>query len=265
MVYVIVMLGDFKCCCFFVLVGLICVGFVLSVLVEVEMLFVCNDKVGGSLLREVVVLVMWIEQDIYDVVNIIIIFFDECIEWEQLVDIKDLLCYEVGVLVCFELNWVFGVFCVIGCSGNEGINICGFEGNQVLLQVDGVCLFVSYLSGFYLVGCGDYIDVEVYKCVEILCGLLFIQFGSDGLVGVVSFLIKDLIDLLMLGKLLQVVFKFGYFLVDDSWMIVFFFVYVGDIVEVMLLVSIWCGYESDNMGDNDVFNVICMMFNLQDM
>lgn len=256
--------GVFKRRCLSVFVGLICAGLAPSVLAEAEMLIARNDKVGGSLLSEVVVSATRTEQDVHDVANTVTTISDQRIEREQPADIKDLLRYEAGVSVRSEPNRASGVFRATGRSGNEGINIRGLEGNQVLLQADGVRLPASYSSGPYSAGRGDYIDVEAYKRVEILRGPSSTQFGSDGLAGAVSFLTKDPVDLLTLGRSSQAALKLGYSSVDDSWTTVPSFAYAGDTVEAMLLASIRRGHETDNMGDNDAHNVTRTTPNPQD-
>lgn len=131
-------------------------------------------------LREVVVSATRVGQDVHDVANTISTIDAERIEREMATDIKDLLRYETGVSVRAEPNRASGVFRATGRAGNEGINIRGLEGDQVLLQVDGVRLPATYASGPYSAGRGDYIDVEAYKRVEILRGPASTQFGSDG-------------------------------------------------------------------------------------
>lgn len=238
-----------------VVVGLICAGLTPSAFAEPEALLARNERSGGSLLNEVVVSATRTEQDVHDVANTITSISDERIEKEQAADIKDLLRYEVGVSVRSEPNRASGVFRATGRSGNEGVNIRGLEGNQVLLQVDGVRLPASYASGPYAAGRGDYIDIEAYKRVEILRGPSSTQFGSDGLAGAVSFLTKDPTDLLTLGNPSQASLKLGYSSVDKSWTTVPSFAYAGETVEAMLLASIRRGHETDNMGDNDSSNV----------
>ncbi len=247
--------GVLKRRCLSVFVGLICAGFAPAGLAEPEMLIARNDKTGGGLLTEVVVSATRTEQDVHDVANTITSISDDRIEKEQAADIKDLLRYEAGVSVRSEPNRASGVFRATGRGGNEGINIRGLEGNQVLLQVDGVRLPASYASGPYSAGRGDYIDIEAYKRVEILRGPSSTQFGSDGLAGAVTFLTKDPSDLLTLGKPSQGSLKVGYSSVDNSWTTVPSFAYADDTVEAMLLASIRRGHESDNKGDNDSSNV----------
>jgi len=206
-------------------------------------------------LREVVVSATRVEQDVLEVANTITTLDAETIERQMVIDVKDLLRYEAGVSVRAEPNRASAVFRSTGRSGNEGINIRGLEGDQVLLQVDGVRLPMIYSSGPYAAGRADYIDVEAYKRVEILRGPSSTQFGSDGLSGAVSFITKDPTDLLTLGKPWQGSVKLGYASVDKSWSLVPSYAYAGERVEAMLLASLRRGHETENMGDNHAADI----------
>lgn len=168
-------------------------------------------------LKEVVVSASRIEQDANDVATTVTVISDDDIAKQQPVDIKDLMRFETGISVRVQPNRAFGVFRATGRAGNEGINVRGLEGNQVLLQADGVRLPLGYSSGPFAAGRGDYIDLEAYKRVEILRGPSSTQFGSDGLAGAVSFITKDPEDLLTLGESYQGAIKLGYSSVDNSW------------------------------------------------
>jgi len=216
-------------------------------------------------LKEVVISATRIEQDVDDVANTVTTISDDDIEKQMPADIKDLLRYETGVSVRSQPNRASGVFRVTGRSGNEGINIRGLEGNQVLLQTDGVRLPAVYESGPFAAGRGDYIDMEAYKRVEILRGPSSTQYGSDGLAGAVSFITKDPKDLLTLGKPWQAALKVGYSSVDNSWTTVPSFAYANDVVEAMFLASIRNGDETDNMGSNHAHNITRTAPNPQDI
>ncbi|UCV10200.1 TonB-dependent hemoglobin/transferrin/lactoferrin family receptor [Dechloromonas denitrificans] len=247
-----------------VVISLLCAGLSPNVLAEPAATLARSERPGGLQLADVVVSATRTEQDVHDVANTITSISDKRIEQEQAADIKDMLRYESGVSVRSEPNRASGVFRATGRSGNEGINIRGLEGNQVLLQVDGVRLPASYASGPYAAGRGDYIDIEAYKRVEILRGPSSTQFGSDGLAGAVSFLTKDPGDLLTLGKPSQTALKLAYSTVDNSWTTVPSFAYADETVEAMLLASLRRGHETDNKGDNHASNVTRTVPNPQD-
>lgn len=224
-----------------------------------------NEAAASRIMQEVVVSATRTEQDVNDVAATVTSKTSEDIDREMPTDIKDLLRYETGVSVRSTPNRASAVFRATGRAGNEGINIRGLEGDQVLLQSDGVRLPMIYSSGPYAAGRGDYIDVEAYKRVEILRGPASTQYGSDGLSGAVSFLTKDPQDLLTLGKPWQAALKTTYASVDNSWTTVPSFAYANDVVEAMLLASFRNGRETENMGDNSERNVNRTTPNPQDI
>lgn len=186
------------------------------------------------------------------------------IERSQARDLKSLLDSEPGVSVRQLPARMSAVFSAAGRGGNEGINIRGLEGNQVLLQVDGVRLPMSYESGPFVAGRGDYIDVEAFKRVELLRGPSSASYGSDGLAGAVSFLTKDPADLLTLGKPLQGSLKLGYASANKSWVAVPTVAAREGDWEAMLLASLRRGHETDNQGTNDSRNASATVPNPQD-
>lgn len=179
-------------------------------------------------------------------------------------DLKSLLADEAGVAVRLQPARMSAVFGATGRGGNEGINIRGLEGNQVLLQVDGVRLPLGYDSGPFVAGRGEYIDVEAFKRVELLRGPSSASYGSDGLAGAVSFLTKDPADLLTLGKPWQGSLKIGYGSADDAWEAVPSFALRSGAWEAMLLASVRRGHELDNMGTRDSRNWQATVPNPQD-
>ena len=186
------------------------------------------------------------------------------IERSQARDLKSLLEDEPGVAVRLQPARMSAVFGSTGRGGNEGINVRGLEGNQVMLQVDGVRLPMAYDSGPFVAGRGDYIDVEAFKRVELLRGPSSASYGSDGLAGAVSFLTKDPVDLLTLGRDWQAALKLGYSSADDSWVAVPSFALRQDQWEAMLLASVRRGHELDNQGDRDTRNYSSTVPNPQD-
>ena len=207
------------------------------------------------LMKEVAVSATRSEQDVEDIAATVTTISAERIEREMSTDIANLLRYEAGVSVRAQPNRSSAVFRATGRGGNEGINVRGLEGDQVLLQVDGVRLPSAYSSGPFSAGRGDYIDVEAYKRVEILRGPSSTQFGSDGLSGAVSFVTKDPADLLTLGQPLQGAIKLGYNSLEHSWQTAPSFAFRGEQFEGMVLANFRRGHEAQNMGSNDVANV----------
>ncbi len=173
------------------------------------------------------------------------------IERQQARDLKSLLDDEPGITVRQQPARMSAVFGATGRGGNEGINVRGLEGNQVLLQSDGVRLPMAYSSGPFVAGRGDYIDVEAFKRVELLRGPSSTSYGSDGLAGAVSFVTKDPSDLLTLGRPFQGAVKLGYASVDKSWVAVPTLALREGSFEAMLLASVRRGHEIANQGDVD--------------
>lgn len=218
----------------------------------------------GALLPEVVVSATRVETSEDEVAATVTSITAKEIERRQAADIKDLLQDEAGVSVRSQPNRSSAAFYATGRGGNEGINIRGLEGNQVMLQVDGVRLPMVYASGPFVAGRVDYIDIEAFKRVELLRGPSSTSYGSDGLAGAVSFVTKDPADLLTLGRPTQASFKLGHSTVDRSWTAVpTFAVRAGD-VEGMLLASLRRGHEAETMGDNDARNNTRTVANPQD-
>jgi hemoglobin/transferrin/lactoferrin receptor protein len=235
-------------------VGLICAGVIPTAFAETTTEETETDN-QPTLMQEFVVSATRTEQDVMDVASTITSITDKDIEQKMPSDIKDLLRHEVGVSVRSAPTRASAVFRNTGRAGNEGINIRGLEGDQVLLQTDGVRLPMIYDSGPYAAGRGDYIEVEAFKRAEILRGPASTQYGSDGLSGAVSFMTKDPTDLLTLGKPWQAALKTTYASVDNSWTTVPSFAYADDTVEAMLLASVREGRETENMGKNKSRNV----------
>lgn len=200
-----------------------------------------------------------------DVAATVSVITDQDIARRQAADVHDLVRYEPGVSVRALPNRSSAAFYSTGRGGNEGINIRGLEGNQVMLQVDGVRLPMAYSSGPVFAGRGDYIDVEAFKRVELLRGPSSTSYGSDGLAGAVSFVTKDPADLLTLGQPTQAALKVGQATADRSWSVVPSFAARGEQFEGMVLASLRRGHETANKGDIDVANATRTRPNPQDV
>lgn len=173
------------------------------------------------------------------------------IQRKQAADVKDLLKDQPGLSVRALPNRSSAAFYATGRGGNEGINIRGLEGNQVLLQTDGVRLPMVYASGPHFAGRADTVELEAYKRVEILRGPSSTGYGSDGLAGALSFVTKDPADLLTLGQPTQVAAKLGYASADRSWLLSPSVAHRSEDFEVMLLAAVRRGHATETLGDND--------------
>lgn len=187
------------------------------------------------------------------------------IERKLATDLKNLLRDEAGVAVRYQPNRSSAAFYSTGRGGNEGINVRGLEGNQVLLQTDGVRLPMVYSSGPVFAGRGDYIDVEAFKQVEILRGASSNAYGSDGLSGAVSFVTKDPADLLPRGKSSQAALKLGHATVDKSSSLVPSYAFRADQWEGLVLASLRRGHETDTRGERETRDRTRTVGNPQDI
>lgn len=115
-------------------------------------------------------------------------------------DIKDLFRNQVDLTV----RSAPGRFGLAGAStgraGNEGINIRGLEGNQVLMLVDGIRVPGSFSFGPLATGRADYLALEATQAAEVLRGPASTSFGSDGLAGALSLRTLDPADVLKAGQ-----------------------------------------------------------------
>jgi len=213
-----------------------------------------NEDQNITQLGQMTVSASRIAQDVNDVASTVVVIDAEAMEEQGVTDIKDLMRYEADTSVRFQANRGSTAFYATGRGGNEGINIRGLEGNQVLLQTDGIRLPMSYGSGPFFAGRGDYIDMDAYKTVEILKGASSTMYGSGGLAGTVSFMTKDPEDLLTLGNPYQSSVKFGYASADDSYSITPTFAARVGAFEGMVLGSFKRGHETKTQGENDAPN-----------
>lgn len=166
-------------------------------------------------------------------------------------DIKDALKYEPGVTVRRESYRPSGITGTSGRAGNEGINIRGLEGNQVLLLEDGIALPQSYAFGSGSAGRADYLNTDLYERIEVLRGPTSVLYGSDGLTGAVNFVTTDPADLLSIyNKPSYFSLKSNYDSTDRSFGSTATTAFGGERLQGMLVVSVRHGHETDNMGTN---------------
>ncbi len=131
-------------------------------------------------------------------------------------DIKDLFRNQVDLTV----RSAPGRFGLAGAStgraGNEGINIRGLEGNQVLMLVDGIRVPGSFSFGAVATGRADYLALEATQAAEVLRGPASTSFGSDGLAGALSLRTLDPDDVLKSGQKVGGFVRLAGTQVDDS-------------------------------------------------
>lgn len=194
------------------------------------------------------------DQAVEDVAGSVSVIDEEDIQARMATDVRDLLRHEPGVSVRAQPYRPGAALGATGRGGNEGINIRGMEGNQVLLQTDGVRLPASFAFGPQFAGRADYLEIEGYKRIELLRGPASTLYGSDGLGGAVSFQTKDVDDLLDRDRKSQMRVRAAYTSVDDGWLLSPSFAARGERFEGMILGAFRWQDETENGGGNKAAN-----------
>ncbi|AMO96265.1 tonB-dependent hemoglobin/transferrin/lactoferrin receptor family protein [Collimonas fungivorans] len=177
----------------------------------------------------------------------------ETIDEQQPKDVKDLLRYEPGVTVRRGPYRPSSAAAAGGRGGNEGINIRGLEGNRILLMEDGIRLPSSFSFGPLEAGRGDYMQMDMYKRVEILRGPASAMYGSDGLTGAVNFITKDPSDFLKIfNKPTYFSIKPVYDSTDGSTSTTAVAAFGGERFEGLLIANKRTGHEVDTKGTRDI-------------
>jgi len=177
----------------------------------------------------------------------------ETIEEQQPRDVKDLLRYEPGVTVRRGPYRPSSAATAGGRGGNEGINIRGLEGNRILLMEDGIRLPSSFSFGPLEAGRGDYMQMDMYKRVEILRGPASAMYGSDGLTGAVNFITKDPSDFLKIfNKPTYFSIKPVYDSIDGSTSTTAVAAFGGERFEGLLIANKRTGHEVDTKGTRNI-------------
>lgn len=132
-------------------------------------------------------------------------------------DAKDLFRNEVDVTVR-GASPRFGMASgSTGRAGNEGLNIRGLEGNQVLLLVDGIRQPQSFAFGPIVTTRVDFLPLDAMAELEVLRGPASTQFGSDGLAGALALRTLSPQDLLGKDKEQAARLRAGWNGLDDGW------------------------------------------------
>jgi len=166
-------------------------------------------------------------------------------------NLNELLDDEVGVSVRTQAYRSQLASSNAGRGGNEGVNIRGLEGDQVMLMIDGVGLPSSYNFGSGVAaGRGEYIDIEGYKRVELVRGATSTQYGSSGLAGSVMFVTKEPEDYLKDGKKQYFSVKTGFSSADNSFLFSPTYAFDAGDTKGLVVVSQRRGEETSSMGTN---------------
>lgn len=205
-------------------------------------------------LKEITVSATRTERRVDNVPSTVTVTSADKIEQSGARDIKDLLRDELDVTVRAAATRFTAAGSSTGRAGNEGINIRGLEGNQVLMMVDGIRLPNSFSFGSFATGRGDYFDVDGLNTVEILRGPASTQFGSDGLAGAVSLQTLTPANLLKSGQTLGGFARASYTTLDHSLASTLAVAGKSEQWQGMLLGSYRQGHEVSNRGENDALN-----------
>jgi hemoglobin/transferrin/lactoferrin receptor protein len=169
-------------------------------------------------------------------------------------DIKDLFRNQVDLTVRAAPGRFSLAGGSIGRAGNEGINIRGLEGNQVLMLVDGIRVPGSFSFGAFATGRADYLALEATQAAEVLRGPASTSFGSDGLAGALSLRTLDPADVLKTGQSAGGFVRLGGSQVDDSVVLTGAAALRHGPWQALLLLSQREGHETQNQGTNEALN-----------
>ncbi len=166
-------------------------------------------------------------------------------------DIKDLFRNQVDLSVRSAPGRFGLALGATGRAGNEGINIRGLEGNQVLMLVDGIRVPGSFSFGTFATGRADYLALEATQAAEVLRGPASTSFGSDGLAGALSLRTLDPADVLKAGQAVGGFARLAGTQVDDSVALTGAAALRQGPWQVLLLLSQRDGHETRNKGTNE--------------
>jgi hemoglobin/transferrin/lactoferrin receptor protein len=214
-------------------------------------LMAAADAATNGEMKTVVVSASRVEEDADKVTGTVTVKTQKDIDRKKANNLNDLLDDEVGVSVRQQAYRSQLASAAAGRAGNEGVNIRGLEGDQVLLLVDGVSLPSAYTFGSTVAaGRGDYIDPEGYKRVELVRGATSTQYGSSGLAGSVMFVTKEPEDYLKDGKKQHFGVKTGYSSADKSFLFSPTYAFEAGDTKGLVVASQRRGEETDSMGTN---------------
>jgi hemoglobin/transferrin/lactoferrin receptor protein len=166
-------------------------------------------------------------------------------------DIKELFRSEIDITVRAAPLRFSAAGASTGRAGNEGINIRGLEGNQVLMLVDGIRVPSAFSFGAFATGRGDFLALDAAQSLEVLRGPASTQFGSDGLAGAVSLRTLDPADLLTDGRDRGGLVRLGVAGVDESATATVAAAVRSGAWQALAVVGGRRSHELDNQADND--------------
>jgi hemoglobin/transferrin/lactoferrin receptor protein len=169
-------------------------------------------------------------------------------------DIKDLFRNQVDLTVRSAPGRFSLALGSTGRPGNEGINIRGLEGNQVLMLVDGIRVPGSFSFGAFATGRADYLALEATQAAEVLRGPASTSFGSDGLAGALTLRTLDPDDVLKAGQTAGGFVRLAGTQVDDSVALTGAAALRQGPWQALLLLSQREGHETRSQGTNQALN-----------
>ena len=210
-----------------------------------------NPPVNTSTLSDVTVSATRTVRKVDDVPSSVSVITDTKIQKEGARNLKEAFRNELDVTVPVG-STRFGVGgAPTGRGGQEGVNIRGLGGNQVLMLVDGIRIPNGFTFGPFSTGRGDFLDIDGLKSVEILRGPASTQYGSDGLAGAVTFKTLDPSDLLTRGQSVGGFVRVGYASIDQAGSGTLAVAGKNEKWQAMVLGSYRQGHETNNKATND--------------
>ena len=210
-----------------------------------------NPAANTSTLSDVTVSATRTMRKVDDVPSSVSVITDTKIQKEGARNLKEAFRNELDVTVPVGPTR-FGVGgASTGRGGQEGVNIRGLGGNQVLMLVDGIRIPNAFTFGPFSTGRGDFLDIDGLKSVEILRGPASTQYGSDGLAGAVTFKTLDPSDLLTRGQSVGGFARVGYASIDQAGSGTLAVAGKNEKWQAMVLGSYRQGHETNNKATND--------------
>lgn len=165
-------------------------------------------------------------------------------------DLKDLFRNEVDLSVRAASPRFTAAGASTGRAGNEGLNVRGLEGNQVLIVVDGIRAPAGFSFGPVATGRLDSLALDAMHTVEVLRGPASTQFGSDGLAGALALRTLQASDLLTPGKDAAGYARLGGQTLDDSLSASAAQAWRRGDWDALLVFGVRRGHEVDSQGAN---------------
>lgn len=214
-----------------------------------------NQVVDPSQLSDITVSATRSARKVDDVPSSVSVITGATIQKEGARSLKEVFRNELDVTVPVGPTR-FGVGgAPTGRGGQEGVNIRGLGGNQVLMLVDGIRIPNGFSFGPFSTGRGDFLDIDGLKSVEVLRGPASTQYGSDGLAGAVTFKTLDPSDLLTRGQNVGGFARLGYASIDQAGSGALAVAGKNEKWQALVLGSYRQGHETDNKANNDTKSV----------